>query len=256
MCLILFAHQTHPLFKLILAANRDEYYSRPSVPPAFWEEAPSLLAGRDMIAGGTWLGITRNGRLGAITNYRDPSSFKKNAPSRGMLVSRFLLGHKSPLEYLEKVRLRAHEYNGFNLILGEKHTFYWYSNRSGTILNLSPGLYALSNHLLDTPWPKVTRGKEIMAQLLAKPESPSPEALFRLLGDRTVPADEMLPATGVGIEWERVLSSLFISSPTYGTRSSTLLFIDRNDRVTFMDRAFDSNPDQMRPAHFEFNLET
>lgn len=256
MCLILFAHQTHPLFKLILAANRDEYYDRPSAPPAFWKEAPSLLAGQDMIAGGTWLGVTRNGRIGAITNYRDPYSFKKRAPSRGILVSRFLLGHESPIEYLEWIDRHATEYNGFNLVLGERDELYWYSNRSGTILNLSPGLYALSNHLLNTPWPKVTRGREIMTQILAKPDGPPPEDLFQLLNDRTIAADERLPQTGVGIEWERILSPIFISSPTYGTRSSTLLFIDRNDRVTFMDRTFDASPDQMRPAHFEFTLET
>jgi uncharacterized protein with NRDE domain len=256
MCLILIAHQTHPLFKLILAANRDEYYDRPSAPPAFWEEAPSLLAGRDMIAGGTWLGITRNGRIGAITNYRDPSSFKKNAPSRGILVSRFLLGRENPLDYLEGIQRHAHEYNGFNLILGTREQLYWYSNRGSAIFTLLPGLYGLSNHLLDTPWPKVIRGKETMAKILARADGPFTEELFHLLSDRTLPDDERLPQTGVGTEWERILSPLFISSPTYGTRSSTLLFIDRNDRVTFLDRTFDAYPDQMRPAHFEFTLET
>jgi uncharacterized protein with NRDE domain len=256
MCLILFANRTRPDFELILAANRDEYYERPSSPPHFWEEAPHVLAGRDLVAGGTWLGITREGRFGAITNYRDPASFLENAPSRGRLVSDFLLGQEDPLDYLENLRLREDRYNGFNIVLGNRRNFWWYSNRDGRILNLSPGLYGVSNRLLDTPWPKVVRGKERMAEILKDTDAPSPEDLFQVLQDRRFPPDEELPATGVDVEWEKVLSPIFIQSPIYGTRSSTLLFITSEGRVSFLDRTFDSSPEPLDSRSFEFTLQT
>ena len=225
MCLLLLAVQTHPEYKLILAANRDEYYDRPSAPAAFWKDASYLLAGRDLRAGGTWLGITRKGRIAAITNYRDPSTIKSDAPSRGGLVSNFLLGQESPLDYLDRLAQKADQYNGFNLIIGEKYELYWYSNRGDGGRCLGPGIYGLSNHLLDTPWPKVTRGKTNMARLLSGGHDPAPEALFGLLLDRHIPDDKSLPDTGVGLQWERVLSPLFITSPHYGTRSSTILLM-------------------------------
>lgn len=255
MCLILLAYRIHTTFDLILAANRDEFYSRPSLPPDFWEEESRLLAGRDLVAGGTWLGITRTGRLAAITNYRDPSSFLKNAPSRGKVVSDFLKGSESPWEYLDHIRAEAGTYNGFNLLIGDLDSIFWFSNRNGTVRRLSPGLYGISNHLLDTPWPKVLRGKELMAPLLRE-ENPSREELFRIMRDTVLPADEMLPSTGVDLDWERTLSPIFIQSPDYGTRSSTLIFISRKRRVTFIDRTYDSDPDHAQENRFEFSLES
>jgi uncharacterized protein with NRDE domain len=256
MCLVLLAKKTHPEYPLVIAANRDEFYDRPSAPAHFWEHAPQLLAGRDLKAGGTWLGVTRRGRLGMITNYRDPASLKKNAPSRGRLLTRFLLGGQSPLDYLQEVRLEGERYNGFNLIVGDPNRLYWYSNRDGDPVALAPGFYGVSNHLLDTPWPKVTRGKEGMARLMAATqEGLDFDALFGILEDGTKPSDDRLPHTGVGLEWERVLSPIFISSPTYGTRSSTVLLIDRKDRVTFVEKTFNAHPKPISSAKHEFMLE-
>jgi uncharacterized protein with NRDE domain len=256
MCLILLAIEMHPKYKLVMAANRDEFYDRPSAPARFWQETPVLLAGRDLKAGGTWQGITRHGRLGMITNYRDHTSVKKSTPSRGKLLARFLQGRRTPLGYLQEVQLEGERYNGFNLIVGDPKQLYWYSNRNGHALALAPGLYGLSNHLLDTPWPKVTRGKERMAGLLAaKKKGLDSDALFRLLQDRHIPPDANLPDTGVGLEWERTLSPIFVSSPTYGTRSSTVLLIDQQDRVTFVERTFNGHPRFTSSVKHEFKLD-
>ena len=255
MCLILLALQQHSSYRLILAANRDEYYDRPSAPPTFWSEAPELLAGKDLKSGGTWLGITKKGRIAAITNYRDPASTKRNAPSRGWLVRDFLLGRDGTEEYLIKVRQEAGKYNGFNLVVGVRDELYWYSNRTDEIVRLSLGLHGISNRLLDTPWPKVIRSKQGISEILDRDDEISPEILFDLLQDRTQAPDEILPDTGVGTEWERVLSPVFIVSPTYGTRSSTLIFIDKKDQVTFIDRTFNTHP-QPFSSRFTFTLES
>ena len=255
MCLILLAIDAHPNFKLVLAANRDEYYQRPSAPPAFWEDAPHLLAGRDLAGGGTWLGITRQGRIAAVTNYRDPASLKKDAPSRGRIVTDFLLGSAAPSDYLEALRQESGRYNGFNLLVGEKDRISWYSNRSDLRVLLPPGIHGVSNRLLNTPWPKIVRGKERFTRALQDPRGPSPESLFELLQDFHQPPDEALPSTGVPLEWERVLSSIFIKSPDYGTRSSTVIFIDRTDHVTFIDRTFDPGSDRYETREFDLDLE-
>jgi len=245
----------HSQYSLVLAANRDEDYDRPSAPAAFWNDAPNILAGRDLKERGTWLGITKKGRIAALTNYRDPASVKEGAPSRGWLVSDFLRGHEEPLTYLQNLAFRADRYNSFSLILGDLSRLYYFSNRDG-LFELSPGLYGLSNHLLDTPWPKVERGKEALRLLLFKKQSPLPEEIFNILTDRSMPDNESLPDTGVGLEWERILSPIFISSPTYGTRSSTVLIIDRKGHVTFVEGIFNAHPDPFPfiTAKFEFRI--
>jgi len=253
MCLILIAVQQHPVYKLVIAANRDEYYERPTRRARFWKETPEMLAGRDLRSGGTWLGITTSARFAAVTNYRDPASRKAKAPSRGNLVARFLLGGERPEQYLDSLRPRAAEYNGFNLIVGEGERLFCYSNRGNAVRFLNPGFHGVSNHLLNSPWPKVTRGLEGFKSLL-KQSRPDPAHFFELLKDRTIAPDEDLPDTGVGMEWERILSPIFITSPVYGTRSSTLLFIDRTDRVTFLEKVHDapsSGPDIRR---YEFSI--
>jgi len=255
MCLILFAIRKHAKYKLILAANRDEDYERPSEPPHFWEDAPHLLAGRDMVAAGTWLGITRKGRIAAVTNYRDPANVKLDAPSRGKLVSGFLLSDLDSLSYLDPIRRNKDRYNGFNLILGNRDRITWYSNRSDKVSPLVPGVYGLSNHLLDTPWPKVVRAKTVFEEIIRPGEDLSVESFFRLLKDQTMAPDDRLPRTGVPLEWERILSPIFITSPNYGTRSSTVLLIDKEDRVTFMDRTFNGRPEPVSISEFEFVLE-
>ncbi|MBN2123801.1 MAG: NRDE family protein [Deltaproteobacteria bacterium] len=254
MCIILFALDTHPEYRLILASNRDEYFDRPTAPAASWEDAPDLLAGRDLKEGGTWLGITKDGRFGALTNYRDPATLRKDAPSRGGLVTDFLLSDAPAADFLEELRIRDRGYNGYNLLLGDNRDLYWYSNRGDKPERLSPGIYALSNRLLDTPWPKAVRGKKAFEETIRGGKRPPPEDLFDVLSDRTSAPDEALPHTGVAPEWERVLSPIFISSPQYGTRASTLLFLDRNGKVIFMERTFGPGGECLISREFAFRI--
>ncbi|MCU0806764.1 MAG: NRDE family protein [Candidatus Contendobacter sp.] len=226
MCLILVAYRAHPDYELLVAANRDEFHDRPTAPLAFWEDSPHVLAGRDLKEGGTWMGITRAGCFAALTNYRDPRSVQPNAPSRGHLVSDYLQGDEPALGYLDRLTPRAAAYNGFNLLLGDETGLYYYSNRAAGVQALPPGLYGLSNHLLDTPWPKLERGRSALQQALDHGSEPTPDALLRLLADRTPAPDAELPDTGVPLEWERWLSPIFIAAPGYGTRSSTALVAD------------------------------
>lgn len=255
MCLLLIALEQHPRYKLVLAANRDEYYDRPTAPAQFWENKPDLLAGRDLKAGGTWLGITRTGRVAAITNYRDPAHTKEHAPSRGNLVLRFLEGKVSAMRYLNEIKETGDQYNGFNLICGSIEELFWYSNRGDQIRQISNDVHGLSNHLLDTPWPKVETAKKGLSRVLAARGELNPEALFAILCDRTRPADDVLPDTGVGLVWERILSPVFISSAVYGTRSSTIILVDRRNRVFFTERTYDSSPDQFQDVTYRFRLE-
>ncbi|MGA2151702.1 MAG: NRDE family protein [Geobacteraceae bacterium] len=254
MCLIFLVYDAHPLYRLILAANRDEFYSRPAAPAAFWEDAPQLLAGRDLKDGGTWLGLTRSGRIAAITNYRDPRSERTNAPSRGGLVSGFLRGAMPVEDYLAFLGREGAAYNGFNLIFGDMKRLCWFSNRGGDPQFLQPGIHGISNHLLDTPWPKVSHGKEAVERLVVTGKNIEPDALFAILADRTIALDPLLPETGVGIELERLLSPLFISAPTYGTRSSTVILIDREGEVTFIERSFNGLPEKPKSSAWSFRL--
>lgn len=255
MCLILFAYKKHPHYPLVFAANRDELYERPSEAAHFWDDKPDILAGRDLKDGGTWLGITKKGRIAALTNYRDPASIKKGVPSRGWLVRNFLFGKEKPLSYLRNITSTAHEYNGFSLICGDLSGLYYYSNRgSEKPSKLSAGLYGLSNHLLDSPWPKVDRGKEALHSYLGQTENPDPEDIFRILMDQAKPPDESLPDTGVGLLWERILSSMFIASPEYGTRSSTVILIDKSHHVTFIEKVFNSHPLPWISTRTEFRI--
>ncbi|MDD4092400.1 MAG: NRDE family protein [Smithellaceae bacterium] len=251
MCLILFAYHMHPDYRLILAANRDEFYDRPTAPADFWSSHPQVLAGIDLKEKGTWLGVTREGKFVAITNYRDPASWKADAPSRGKLVSRYLTGSAGPEKYLRSVVKKADVYNGFNLLLGDGEDLFVYSNR-GDVRKLSPGIYGLSNELLDTPWPKVRRGKQLLKKTLAQKGKELEEALFDLLSDRLVPSDRNLPDTGIGLEWERLLSTMFITSPIYGTRSSTLLFIGKNRRVKLIEKIYNGEEEPWLVSRFSF----
>jgi uncharacterized protein with NRDE domain len=253
MCLILLSYRVHGRYPLILAANRDEFYERPSAAVSLWNDAPGVIAGKDLQRGGTWLGITKTGRLAMLTNYRERPPFGQNAPSRGWLVRDFLCGEEETKAYLEKIEVEKAEYNGFSLILGDMNRLHYISNR-GDMLELSPGLYGLSNRLLDTPWPKINRGKEAIGSLLSKSDNPLPEDIFRILADRSKPRDDELPDTGVGLEWERILSSIFITSPKYGTRSSSVIMIDRRNHVMFIERVFNSHPDPWMEVKFEFRI--
>ncbi len=254
MCLIVFAYNVHPSCRLILAANRDEFYERPSLPADFWKDKPQVLAGRDLKEGGTWLGITREGKYAAITNYRDPSTLKSDAPSRGKLLSRYISGKQDPENYLKKISSPIDKYNGFNLLLGDDNDLFVFSNR-GEKQKLKPGIYGLSNHLLNSPWPKVSRSKRFLKTALDKKGAELEGALFALLADRRIPPDNKLPETGIGLEWERILSPIFITSPVYGTRSSTILLIGKNRRVRFVEKIFDGHKDPWIESSFSFVME-
>ncbi len=237
MCLIVFALDCHPRYRLILAANRDEYFSRPTAPAAFWEDAPQVLAGRDLLAGGTWLGVTRERRLAAVTYYREPRTETHQLPSRGRLAAEFLAGTMAPEGYLVTLRSEEGRYGGFNLLFGDDSGLFYHANRGDVSSRVAAGIHGLSNGLLDTPWPKVVAAKERLAQLLEE-ETVTAEALFDLLADRGTYPDPLLPDTGFGIERERHLSPIFIAGSDYGTRSSTVLLVDRDGRVTFVERTF------------------
>lgn len=238
MCLILLSYDTHPFYRMVLAANRDEYYRRPTATADFLDNAPDILGGLDLKHNGMWLGITRTGRLAAITNYRDPGLDISNAQSRGFLVKEFLFGKESPQSYLQEIKSVGGQYNGFNLLVGDRTELFYYSNRGNRIQKIKPGTYGLSNHLLDTPWPKIAKGKDALKRLLENNEKINPENIFAMLRDGVFPPDDLLPDTGVDLEWERTLSPLFITSEIYGTRSSSIVLIERGGEITFMERTF------------------
>lgn len=264
MCLIVFAWHAHAEFPLVVAANRDEFFDRPSAAAQWWDDGAQRLAGRDLQAGGTWMGISRSGRFAALTNYRDPSERKPDAPSRGSLVADFLVDRTGPADYLAELASAAPRYSGFNLLAAQIGTgdargaMRVMSNRDqGGPLIVSPGIHALSNALLDTPWPKVERARAALQAILAGPRCSAKiltAKLLDLLADRTTAHDGELPNTGLTIDRERALSSIFIRMQDYGTRASTVLVVDAGGRVTFTERRCEPGlADEER--RFEFAIE-
>jgi len=240
MCVIFFAYRQHSEYPLILLANRDEFYERPTAPAEFWEDAPNIFAGRDLVHGGTWLGITKSGRFAAVTNYRDPFA-PKGRFSRGDLVSDFLKTENSVEDYLKKIQTNAADFSGFNLLVGEFNpqiqTLGYYSNREGKVKILAPGIHGLSNHLLDTPWRKVNKGKAELTKFLQNSELEK-ERFFKLLNDKTLADDTDLPDTGIGFEREKLLSAIFIETPIYGTRSSSVVLVNKDYEISLDERNF------------------
>jgi len=280
MCLIVLAWQAHPDYPLLVAANRDEFFARPSAAAAFWDDAPAVFAGRDLQAGGSWLGITRPHSLecaaarapvaggaetaqassdsrsskppraawrqgfAVLTNFRETTPPPAAAPSRGGLVADYLrafargddAGANRADAYIERIAARAGDYGGFNLIVGDGERLAYCSNRDGAARWLDPGIYGISNHLLDTPWPKLAAAKAAFAAAL--PGLPSLEPFFALLRDEEIVADEHLPDTGVAREWERRLSAIFVRSPAYGTRASTVIAVGRDGTTRCVERSF------------------
>ncbi|HZK24959.1 MAG TPA: NRDE family protein [Oscillospiraceae bacterium] len=253
MCLVVFAYQQHPNYKLILAANRDEFYNRPTARATFWADCPDLLAGRDLQAGGTWLGVTKSGRFAALTNYREPAWEVTNRRSRGDVVRNYLCNQITPAEYAELLRQTGTEYNVFNVIFGDVNSLWYYSNVTGEPLLLTPGLYGLCNHLIDTPWPKVARSKSQLAQSLNSTPLNKDQLLALLKNKKPVP-DHELPDTGVGLEWERILSPVFVESETYGTRCSTILTIDEAGSLDFLERTYITHSPVYEDVSFSFKV--
>ena len=238
MCLINFHYGEHPNYKLIVAANRDESYARPTAAANFWEDYPDLLAGRDLLHLGTWLGVTKSGRFAALTNYRDPAEFGMDKQSRGDIVKGFLTDTVSPAIFLDTLNKSKDAYAGFNIIIGDANTLFYYSNKQAEILEIPAGTHSLSNHLLNTPWPKVTKGQSRLRDYVMQHEVIEMDALFDILQDAEIAADGQLPDTGVGLELERQLSPLFIKTLDYGTRSSTVVLIGHDQRITFVERTY------------------
>jgi len=254
MCLILLATKVHPDWPLVIAANRDEWRDRGAQEAHWWWDAPALLAGRDLRAGGTWMGITRAGRIAAITNFRDPADRRTTAPSRGQLVTECLLGALQPDDYLATLAMRAADFNAFNLIAGDADGLWIFSSRERGVHKIPPGVHGLSNHVLNEPWPKVSRGRSALGKILRE-GADDVEPLFELLGDTTRPPDGALPDTGVGVTWERVLAPALIRGVRYGTRCSTVLMVGRDRKVIFEERTRDAKGDVTGTARHEFALD-
>jgi uncharacterized protein with NRDE domain len=233
-CLIVLAWRARADLPLVVAANRDEWRERPAQAAHWWPDAPALLAGRDLKARGTWMGLVRSGRFAAVTNFRDPGDKRSTALSRGTLVTDFLNGSEHARDFLGRLSARVREYNGFNLILGDPGGLFYFGSREGAVREIEPGIHGLSNHVLDEPWPKVTRGRHAMAKALDAAD-PAP-ALFEMLSDTQGVADPELPDTGVGLEWERRLAAPLITGADYGTRASTVVTINDRDEVEFEER--------------------
>jgi len=233
MCLIVVGWRAHPEFPLVVAANRDEFYTRPTASAGRWPASPQVIGGRDLEAGGTWLGVTESGRFAAVTNVREPG-MAKGARSRGQLTRDFLLGDLAASEFAAQIDDSA--YSGFNLLLGDGDRLVYRSNRDGQPKELPPGVYGLSNHRLDTPWPKLVKARDAFSSAMTA--LPDEAGLFALLADASIVADGDLPNTGVTLDWERRLSAIFVQSENYGTRASTVVWQRADGAVRLHERSF------------------
>lgn len=256
MCLILFAIGVHPEHPLILAANRDEFHARPTAPAAFWSDHPQVLGGRDLQAGGTWMGVSRGGRFAAVTNFSEPPPEPLPPRSRGDLVADYLTGSTPAAEYLQALAGVLDEFRGFNLILGDAHELWYLSNRAGTDTahRLAPGTYGLSNHLLDTAWPRVNRGKSALADFERAEQTPSVASLLALLGDESEPRDEELESLHPDQDGPGARAPCFIRGDAYGTRASTVLLMDRGGQVRFTEQRFGPNGTRGERDDYRFEL--
>jgi len=233
MCLIVVGWRVHPDFPLVVAANRDEFHARPTAVANYWADAPEVIGGRDLEAGGTWLGITRNGRFAAVTNVREPNA-AKGLHSRGRLTQDFLEGRHSAAEHVAGIAMG--DYSGFNLLVGDGRSLWYCSNRGAKSLELAPGVYGLSNHLLDSPWPKLLTARQGFARALTR--LPDREPLFSILADDEIVPDTELPDTGIPLDWERRLSAIFVRAEGYGTRASTVVVQSSGGGISFEERSF------------------
>lgn len=248
MCLLVFAWDCHPRYRFVFAGNRDEFHARPAIPAQWWD-TQDLLAGRDEQAGGTWLGVRRDGRFAVVTNFREMSGHRDGLRSRGEMITDYMVADKA---FYSQLASRTGEYSGYNLILGDlpAGALHYQTNR-GQPRQIEPGLHGLSNHHLDTPWPKVTRAVTALREQIGNAVI-QPEALLTLLADRQQAPAEALPDTGIGPELEQMLSSAFIVSPDYGTRCSSVVVLDRDGQMQFIERRFDANGEVTGESQFEF----
>ena len=258
MCILFIAVDQHPNYPLIIAANRDEFHQRPTQHSHYWPSNSALLAGKDLEAGGTWMGVSRNGKVSALTNIRNPHRIQKNAISRGALVTAFLEDQAIDEEtYTQQLVSHASRYNGYNLLMGcmRRNHYAVFNNHTLQYQTLQKGYYGLSNASLDTPWPKIEHGKLALADYCETHSELNPDALFKLLSNQTKAADDALPDTGVPLQWERLLSSIFIQGEDYGTRTSTLLWLDRSGHVHWAERNFSADAIITDEHYYHFHLE-
>lgn len=253
MCLVLIAWQGDGKYPCVIAANRDELHSRPSAAASWWQSRPPILAGRDLSAGGTWLGMRRTGRFAALTNYRDPEQRRAGTPSRGTLVASILMSDDSIERCLEHLATVSASYNGFSLLFSDGERLAIFESARGSGRVLGPGIYGLSNHLLDTPWPKVQAAKSRLSAALA--ELQTTDAVLALLRDDSPAPDDELPRTGVSQKWERLLSSAFVRAPDYGTRCSTIVRIDVNRHACFDEWTWGAAGEPAGAVSLQFELE-
>jgi len=237
MCLIVFSYKDHPGYPFILATNRDEFYDRPTEPAHVWNTTPKMLAGKDKKAGGTWLGISETGRFAALTNYRQMDDIKEDTTSRGIIVKDFLLSDNKPREFLADLQEKGDRFNGFNLIAGTFDHLFYMSNRMEGIFKMNPGNHALSNAFLNTPWPKTEQSLKNFNQILDNGKPDEKQIFEMLLNDQRYPI-EKLPDTGLPKDVEKAVSSVFIKTESYGTRSSTIVTVDKNYKVRFTEKSY------------------
>ncbi|WP_395343611.1 NRDE family protein [Ningiella sp. W23] len=254
MCILFIAVEQHPDYPLIVAANRDEFHQRPTQASAFWPEYPDVLAGKDLQAGGSWMGVSATGKLAALTNIRAPGKEISEARSRGELVMNFLTDNVGAKEYLGRLSSSAAEFNGYNLLFGNLDSLQVYNNFDDSVYSLKKGVYGLSNASLNSPWPKLDLGRSELVKYCQQSTILNIEHLFDLLGNSTKASDEVLPQTGVPIEWERKLSSIFIESPDYGTRSCTVLLMDKHRQVFWQERSFNPTAKLVDQQTYMFSL--
>lgn len=255
MCLIVFSYKIHEKYPLILAGNRDEFFARPAEEAHFWDTQPPVLAGKDLEAGGTWLGVSLTGVMAALTNYRDLNNPRERERSRGKLIPDLLVNDGKINEKLRDFVQNGSQYDGFNMIAGGKKELFYINNITNRFKKLEPGMYGISNAFLNTPWPKVEAAKEKFSEIISN-NNIDKEAIFTLLKNRrTYPLDE-LPETGLSPEMEKAVSSIFIDTGNYGTRCSTLVMIDRQNNVSFTERTFSADDDKTETEkRFKFKIE-
>ncbi|MDX1439068.1 MAG: NRDE family protein [Rubricoccaceae bacterium] len=250
MCVLFFAHQVHPHYPLIFAGNRDEAYERPAEVVGWWESDPLILAGKDLEAGGTWLGVTKTKRWSVVTNVRDLPAHRDRDLSRGELPTGFLSGSDSPESYVQRVFSDRDSFNPFNLIVGDLESVWVVSSHTDYPEQLTPGIYGLSNATLDEHWPKVRRGKAAFTEIV-KDKEPDLDACLSLLRDNRQAPDAELPDTGVGLEMERMLSPLFIQSDRYGTRASSVILLSEGGGE-FVERTYVSGGEEAETVAYSF----
>ena len=254
MCLVLIAHRACPGYRLVVAANRDEYHARPTAAAAHWQDQAQILAGRDLESGGTWLGLSLNGRFATVTNVRSGQPLKRGPRSRGLIVTDFLLGSDDAPRHAAQLMAQARDYDGFNLLAFDGESLSWLSNQVSAPRTLEHGVHTLSNAQLDTAWPKTERLRQSFTRVMDSHGSNPLPALLDVLRDNVRAADEHLPDTGIGYERESWLSSIFIEGPGYGTRCSSVLTISDGGHVSFHERRYDADANASGDSRFEFQL--